>query len=355
MGETIHTDEYVAWFSHLVPSDTYVRVGTAAAGVSITLFLVGYVVGVVGNFDYLSEPEGYLGAFGVFWLLTWLGIADTHYVDVWNEIRPAFAVDDETYRAAVQYRLQRIYDNRRILSHTATLALPYVLIVTAIYLPGSPFRDVAANVFLAESDPYAPNVLRVIEFYLIGIVNALLLATVINGFLNHLALIREVAELPFQNIYTTASDLEPVGRFTIASSTVWFAGISLIILWMGIGVSSAIATAIIAVLVFTGIVFFLAPQLRLHDALIDAKQDALAEVRAEYDEMYQTVKQGAQQPESLSPRLELTDRRLANVQSIRTWVYDVSSIGKLVAASMIPWLKLVQQSIAMSQLLNVKP
>lgn len=352
MGDTIDTDEYVAWLSHLFPSYKYVEVGAVAAGLSIGLFIVGFVLGEIGNFDYLTEPEGYLGAFSIFWLLTWLGLADDRYVNVWNEVRPAFAVDEEAYHDVVHFRLKRIYDDRRILGYTAALVLPYFLIVGAIYLPGSPFREVAGNVFLADDSPYAPGAPRVIEFYLLGAANGLVLATLLNGFLNHLALVTEVAELPFRNIHTTASELEPLGRFTIASSTVWFAGISLIVLWMGIGVSSVIATAVIALLVFAGLVIFLAPQLRLHNALLDAKRDVLTEIRAEYDELYQSAQLGTPVPENLSPRLELTDRRLENAQAIRTWVYDLSSIGKLVAASIIPWLKLVQQFVSTGQLLS---
>lgn len=353
MEETKDDSDYVSWFSHLLPSCNYVWVVVAAAGVSIGLFALGYVVyivgGVGGGFDYLLEPEGYLAAFSVFWMLTWLGLADGRYVDVWNDVRPAFAVDEESYRAIVQFRLKRIYDLRRILGYTAALAAPYLLFIAVLYYPGAPFQEETRNVFLTVDSPYDASVARVIEFYLFGIVNDLLLASVINGFLNHLALVREVAELPFQNIYTSASDLEPVGRFTIASSTVWFTGISLIVLWIGIGVSSAIGVAMIALLIFAGLGFFLAPQLAVHDALTHAKRETLAEIRERYEELYQSNQMESQPSEDVMSRLELIDRQLANAKSIRTWVYDLSSISKLVAASMIPWLQLF---VSMGRLLS---
>lgn len=346
-GATIDDTEFGNWLSNRFPSRGYLRVGLASAGVAFGLFLLGYATAVLGDLVYLSEPDGYLAAFAVFWALTALGLADGAYVDVWNDSRSAFAVDDEAYRDVVRPRLERIYDERRILTYATVIAVPFFAIVSAIYLPGSPFRDTAIAVFLAnEPSPLPPRVLRVGLYYLFGGVNAVLVATAVNGFVNHLALVSEVSKLPFEDLRTSASVLEPVGRFTIASATVWFAGISILVLWIEAGVSGNLGTVTIGLLVFAGVVFFLAPQLILHDALLEAKRDLLAEIRAEYEEMHERARGGGEPSESLSFRLEVTDRRLESANSIRTWVYDLSSVGKLVAASVIPWLTLAQELVS---------
>jgi hypothetical protein len=182
VGETIDTSRYGTWLSNLFPASGYLSIALVSGGVALSLFLVGYLLATVGALAYLSEPDGYLAAFAVFWTLTALGLANDAYVDVWNDVRPAFAVDNETYRAVVGTRLDRIYDRYRVLVYAAGLWIPFVIIVNAIYLPGSPFRDAAIDVFLAnEPSPLPPRVLRVGLYYLLGAVNAVLIAAVLNG------------------------------------------------------------------------------------------------------------------------------------------------------------------------------
>ena len=343
----IDATDYGDPLSTLLPSRSYLLVGLVSAGVALGLFLLGYALALVGDLAYLSAPESYLGPFAVFWTLAWLGLADDVYVGVWNDVRPAFAVGDGSYRAVVRPRLERIYDGRRVLGYATVLVGPYALLVAAIYLPGSPFRGDAIDLFLAnEPSPHPPGLLRVLLFYLFGAANAVLIAAVVNGFVTHLALVRAVSGLPFRNAHTGAAELKPVARFSVASATVWFAGVTLVVLWVEAGLSGNVGTATIALLVFLGVVFFLAPQLLLHDALLDAKRDVLAGIRAEYDEMAGLARDPGEAPGDLSLRLEVTDRRLEEARSIGTWVYDLPSIGTLAVTSAIPWLTLLRELLS---------
>jgi hypothetical protein len=350
MSEPLTSSNYESWLSTLFPSNDLSRVVLVSATVSSGLFVAGYAIAAVGNLPYLNIPEGYLGAFAVFWMLTCLGVAEAFYVDVWGDVRSAFAVDDDTYHAVVEPHLSHIHDTRRVLAYTVALLAPYILVVSVIYFPGSPLRPTAVDVFLGGESDYAPSVASVLVFVLLGSANAVLLATICNGFVNHLELVRDVSELPFRDVHASASELEPVAGFTIASATAWFAGVSLIVLWVRAGISGTIGMALIVVLVGVGVVFLLAPQLILHDALMDAKRAELVEVRAEYRQMHQrTEREGSS--DDIALQLELTDRRLENAKAIRTWVYNLSSVGKLAAAAVIPGLTLVQKLVATAELL----
>lgn len=347
MSPTIDGTELGNRLSSTFPSGGFLRIGLFSAGVASGLFLLGYAIAAVGGLAYLSEPDGYLAGFAVLWTLTALGLADATYVDTWNRVRPAFAVSDGTYRRVVGDRLARIYDERRILACAGAVWLPFAAAVTAVYLPGSPFRDDLVAVLLAnDPDPLPPSTLRVVLYFLLGAANAVLVGAAVNGLANHLGLVRDVADLPFDDVRTAASELEPVGRFTLASATVWFAGVSLVVLWVEAGLSSDLGAVAIGLLVLIGAVLFLAPQLVLHDALSDAKREVLAGIRAEYEAMDERVRAAGEPAVDLPLRLEVTDRRLESANSIRTWVYDLSSLGGLVAASVIPWLTLVRELVS---------
>lgn len=338
----VESTEFVGWFSVLFPAHDYGTVGVVSAGVSLGVFIVGYAIAAVGGLPYLTLPESYLQAFAVFWMLFWLGVADDTYVEVWNEVRPAFDVDDETYRSVVRPPLERIHHGRSILVFWAVIALPYFALISLVYLPWSPVRPVLIDIFLGGTTDYGPSVLAAVMFYLFGGIDALLLGTIVNGFAQHLRLVGEVSDLPFRDVHGTASALEPIASFTIASSTVWFLGVTFVLLWMHVGISGSFGLGIIALLIFAGAVFFLAPQLLLHDALVDAKRDLVVEIQREYRALHRQTR-GGDVSEDVSLQLQLTDRRLANAKSIRTWVYNFTSVGKLVAASVVPWLTLLQE------------
>lgn len=355
MARPLDSDEYVGWFSYLFPSHDFGPVGLVSAGAGVAVFALGLAIAAVGGNTYLSDPVPYVSAAGVAVALAGLGWADGSYVDVWNEVRPAFAVDDETYRAVVRPRLERIHDGRRILAYWAVLAVPYAVVTAVFFLPEMPLHDALTDAILgADAAPFADGdrLFRVGYYYLFGAANVLLVATAANGFVTHLGLVDEVSELPFRDVHRSASQLEPVADFTLAGATAWFAGVTVVFLALRVGTAGALGPVVVAVLVVAGVVFFLAPQLLLHDALLEAKRDALADVRSEYAEIQRSVRTDGEPPDAASLRLDVTDRRLENAKAIRTRVYNLSSVGKLAAAGAVPWLTLVQEFVSTATLVG---
>lgn len=343
MGDTLDNDAYIGWFSYLFPRSGYTPLVLVSAVVTTGIFTLGYVIAWIGEVDYLSVPLLYIGAFGIFWTLAWLGWADQVYVGVWNEARPAFAVDDETYYDVVHPHLEKIYDPRRILAYWTVLVIPSFVIAAGLWIPDLPFHGTVEEIFLQPgyfAHTHGNQILRLVVVYLFVVVGMLLFATVINGFENHLSLIREVSDLQFRDIHTAASELEPIARFTMASATAWFAGVSVFVLLISTGLDPGIGLPAITILVLAGVIFFVAPQMVLHSALLDAKREVLADIRKKYGAIQKRAQQNTDTPDGLSLRLDVTDRRLESAKSIRTWVYDISSMGKLVAASVIPWLNI---------------
>lgn len=340
--DLIENRNYVGWFSLLFRTPTYERVLLVSLGVSLGLYLLGYAIAALGGVDYPKAPA-YVGLFAVFGMTAALGVADATYTDVWNEVRVAFAVDDDAYRLVVCPGLDRMHDDERILLYAAALAVPYSYVVLVSYLPLDwPLREVAVELFLGGTLTYEPGIGAVALVWLYGAASAVLIATIVNGFIEHLTLVREVAELPFRDVHASAVELAPLARFSAASATAWFAGVSLVVLWMEFGIGEVVGTTFIGLLVLTGLVFFIAPQLILHDALVDAKHAELYEIRREYHDLLDNSRPGGQTSDGISTRLELTDRRLDAAKAIDTWVYDLSSISKLVAASLIPWVTLLK-------------
>lgn len=351
MSEPLTADDYGSWVGTLFQSRDFGRVVLVSAGVSGGLFVAGYAVAAAGGIPYLTRPEGYLSVFAVFWMLAYLGAAEAYYVDLWNEVRSAFDVDEERYRAVVEPHLAEVHDTRRVLLSAAALLVPYLLIVGAAYLPGSPFQTQAVGLFLGNETDYPTGVASTLVFVVLAVPIGVLIATIFNAFVSHLKLVRDVSELPFRDVYAAASELEPIASFTVVGATVWFLGISFVVVWIRIGVGGTFGMVIIAVLVFTGTVFFVAPQLLLHDALMEAKRSELRTVHTEYRRLDRRMKRGDEPADGVDARLEVTDRRLESAKTIRTWVYDLSSIGKLVAAAAIPGLTFVQNLVSTAELL----
>jgi len=342
--EVLDDDEYVSWFSYLYPWPGYIPLLVVSASVSIGIVTLGYVIAVVGNSpdpDYfLFHPTVQLGAIGIFWTLAWLGWFDRTYIDMWNEVRPVFDIDAETYRSVVHPWLDRIYDERRFLRYWAFVAVPSYIIIGIISLPWIPPRLQNPT----EGFIWTYSLLGGVISYLYTTVETLLLVAAVYIFFNHMALLREVSELPFRDLYTSASELEPIVGYSMAGATAWFVGVSGVGLWMLIvPMNDMFELVVIVVLVLVGVGGFFAPMLVLHFALADAKQRALVDIRKEYEEMHRSTEQADGSSEDLSFRLEITDRRLESVKSVDTWPYDVYSVGELFAASVIPGLTLIEK------------
>lgn len=349
MAATLDDDRYVSWVSSLSPAPGYAPLVAVSASAALGVFALGYVVSAVGGlpFSYLRSPDFspaiYLSAGGIFWTLAWLGWAEQVYVDMWNEVRPAFAVTDDAYREAVGPWLERIHDEGRLLGYWVAFAAPGFLLISVVYLPVVP-SGIQASVGRLLLGGVRPSATVAAVNYLYFAVGSALLVTACYTFANHLFLLGDVSELPLGDPHTAASDLEPVVRFSMATSTAWFVGVSVVVVWTRIQrLNPAVESASVLVLVLVGVVIFAAPTVIVHVALADAKRDALTDARREYEAIHRSMERGEHPVEELTLRLEVTDRRLESARSIRTWPYDVRSAGKLATAAVIPWLTLVRE------------
>jgi hypothetical protein len=338
-------DAYTTWVGRLLPSQRRLVLVLVPALLAGSVFALGYGVSRLGSDRYLVELYPYVGGGGVFWTVLWLGWVDSVLVDAWNRVRPAFDVDDDTFRRRVGSGLARFCDDRVTLGYSVALLLPYVALVALFYLPAFGGVDVVGMVVQPEVRARLGgySLARVANYVLFGLVLVPALVTSVRGFLNHVALLREVRRMPFRNAHTAARQLEPLAKFSMTPATAWFAGISLVLLWMRAGVRDSLALLLVATLVLVGVLHIAAPLLLLHDALQRARQELLTEIRHEYEEIRRSVRAGDEPPDRLSLWLEVTDRRRRNANSVSTWVYDVPSLSRLAAASVIPWLTLVEQ------------
>lgn len=241
-------------------------------------------------------------------------------------------------------RLAAFADDRITLGYSTVLILLYVVVLLLFFcsppLGGSVLNTIIQPDIRAQLGGY--SLARLVNYSLFGVVLIPALVTSVRGFVIHIAMLRDVAALPFRNIHTSAQQLEPLVRFSMTAGTAWFAGISLVLLWFRSGIRGYIA-----VLVLIGVLHIVTPLWILHDALQREQQDLLQEIRADYNEIRHLIREADETPDELSLWLEVTDRRLESAKSISTWVYDVPSLSRLLAASVIPWLTLIERVVTL--------
>jgi hypothetical protein len=343
MADELNNSEYESWFSHLFPSHGYRPLVLVSAAVTLGIFVLCSGIVMLDPSYSLSWPTVYLSMVGIFGALVWLGWVDGVYVDVWSEVRPVFAVDDETYRAVVHPGLERIYDERRVLAYWVAVTVPSLLVASVLFLPGLPtgLQEPVRTLFVSGTG-LSPSLTQTVLVYLFAPIELLLLVTAFHVLSNHVTLVREASELPFRDLHTSALGLEPMVGFGMASATAWLGGASVVALWARIvGYDPLLEQGTVLLLALVGVVAFFAPFLVLHLELRHAKRRKLAEIRNEYDETRELMERDPEPSENLSFRLEVTDRRLESAKSIHTWPYNAASVWRLVTASVIPVLTLV--------------
>lgn len=349
MGDPLDDGAYTNWIDDVFPSAHPLVLGGVSAAASGGVFALGYGIALLGADPYISEWYPYVGAGGIFWALLWLGWVDSAVVGVWNEVFPAFAVDSETYRDVIGARLAEFYDDRLTLGYSVVLVSLYVVVVLLLSRT-TPFDGAIADLMVqpdvrAQMDGYSPA--RVANYGLFGLVLIPALVTSVRGFVTHVRMLQEVATLPFRNVHTAARQLEPLVRFSMTPATAWFVGISLVVLWLRAGLRGYLALLAVATLVLIGLLHIAVPLLILHDALQKARQELLREIRDDYDEIRCLIRDADESTDELSLWLEVTDRRQQNAKAISTWVYDLPSLSRFVAASVIPWLTLLERVLSL--------
>lgn len=152
MGNPLNSDEYIGWFSHLYPSHGYPSLILVSGMIGFGLYALGSVIAAAVSVGYFKDAYPIFSAIGVIVLLVWFGWIDGSYVEAWNEVRSAFAVDDETYESVVRFRLERMYDWRRILMYSSVIAVAYFLVTTLVFVEHVPFHDTASDFIYETGD-----------------------------------------------------------------------------------------------------------------------------------------------------------------------------------------------------------
>lgn len=351
MERPLNGDAYANWISHLFPSSDYRTLGLVSLLVALGVFTLGYGIAWLGTDPYLSKLYPYVGAGATFWVLLWLGWVDSVLVDVWNRVAAAFDVDSATYRDVIGGRLAVFYDDTVTLGYSVVLLVPYLLFVMLLFFfPSALGGDLADVIFRSsyQSRLGDYSLARLANYTLFAAVLVPALVTSVRGFVQHLRMLRKVAELPFRNVYTASRQLEPLVRFSMIPATAWFVGVSLVVFWTRAGISNSAAVLLITTLVFIGLLHVVAPLLVLHDALKDAKEDLLLEIRAELADIQRELHNGDSSLDRLSLWLDVVDRRRQRAKAVSTWVYDLPSLRRFMIASVIPFVTLVRDIVSLT-------
>lgn len=350
MEGPLNDDAYGNWISHLFPSSDYPTLGLVSLLVALGVFALGYGIARLGTDPYLGKLYPYVGAGATFWVLLWLGWVDSVLIDVWNRVATAFDVDGATYRDVVGGRLAAFYDDSVTLGYSVALLVPYlVLMILLFFLPSVPGSGLAEVVFRpgfqARLGDY--SLARLANYTLFAAVLIPALVTSVRGFVQHVLMLRSVAELPFRDVYAAARQLEPLVRFSTAPGTAWFIGVSLVVLWMQAGVSGSVAVALVTALVLIGLLHIAMPLLLLHDALKEAKAELLLEIRAELADIHREIHDEDSSLDRLSLWLDVVDRRRQRAEAVSTWAYHLPSLRRFMVASVIPFVTLVDKVLSL--------
>jgi hypothetical protein len=270
--------------------------------------------------SFLADPGVQLAALGLVFTLTLLGQWGARYVELWADVRPAFDVPDEEYDAVVRRSLVAFYGRDHV-----PFAL-FALVQIAVY---GLFRGELPAGFLHVG---------FLHFFAV---------TALYCFYRHTVTIQRITALDLADVARARPTLSRVADFSVVVGLTWFAALSALVAYVGffVGLERGIGlfyAAAVLVLVFVGLLTFLAPVVLLHEALSAAKQERLRRLDAEYEALFWDWRAG-DLDRDLDSGLDLLEKRRRNVEAISTWPYRLVSVGELALASLVPTtLSLVQ-------------
>lgn len=105
--------------------------------------------------------------------------------------------------------------------------------------------------------------------------------------------------------------------------------------------NSGVVLGVIAGLILMSLSIFWIPQLAIHATLSAAKQERLATITDEYDDLLDRCRSASGSPDHLTAELEIVEAQRRNAAGIRTWSYNLPfllQVGASAVASTGLWL-----------------
>ena len=340
---------YPGWLLRVFPEPNQSRIVLRAIAISALILGAEYLVEVVWldlpywqQWEFLAEPGVQLSALGLVFTLVLLGQWGARYVELWDEVRPAFETPAEDEAGERDERDERRGNAEG--EYDAVVGRNLLALYGRDHVPFLLFAGVQAVVYgLFRSELPA-------GFLHVGFLHFFAVAA-LYCFYRHVVTIREVTELDLVDVAGARPVLSEVADFGVVVGLNWFAALSLLVAYVGffvglergIGLFYALA---VFVLVAVGLLIFVVPLVLLHEALAAAKHERLRRIGDDYEDLYEAWRENEVEGDP-SVGLDILEKRRRNVEALSTWPYRLASLGQLALGSLVPTLLSVVQTFGL--------
>lgn len=316
---------------------------TVSLIVSGSTFLFTFLIALIGGFgkQFLYTKQIYLGVFGIFWVVASLLWGTSRYSNIWTEIKVCFNVSKSDYDKVVQKWLKRITNNwiSFILTLFTGAPLYYLLIYSFTSNSSDKFKIVPCilPIFWYAHDTILSLKVLIITIYFWVVIS--LIVTAAWALVGHMLLTMDVGRFPLKEIYNASQRLISLASFSLIASVAWFVGVSLIIVLLENNLSNFVALMVVITLSVIGILLFFVPQITIHSSLEKEKENLLLRIGEEYDNLLEELLGSSEDKlDTITSRIDKIEKIKDYTANIRTWIYDLPTLIRLVAASLLPLL-----------------
>lgn len=341
-GETRHSEPrpYRGWLLRVFPKSSQSSIALRALVLSVAILGLEYLVEVEwrafvhleyytdfwGGYtflQFLADPIILSSWVGLIFTLILLGQWGTRYVELWEEVGPAFDVSRGQYDAEVDRNLVALYGRDYV------PFLVFALFQVVVYWL---FRwGIPAGFFHVGF----------LQFFAV---------TVLYCCYRHTVTIRRVTNHDRVGVADARPVLTKIADFGVVVGLVWFAALTPLVVWVTLAMLFVAPAAItdfladptaavwlfyalvVLFLVIVGILIFCVPLLLLHEALAAAKHNRLRRLDTEYETLFEAWRTDGLEGDP-SVGLDILEKRRRNVETQSTWPYRLVSTGELLLVS----------------------
>lgn len=323
-----------SWLLRVFPATSQTNIFLRAVFITAAILGIEYLVEVVwleleywNGQAYFTGPGVALGAVGLVLSLVIIGQWGARYVKLWEEVRQAFDVSADQYDVVIRRSLAGFYSRD--------------------YVPFLMFVVVQIVVYQLFGSKIPAGYFHVGFLHFFGM-------TALYSFYQHTVITRRVTRLNLVDLNRARPTLSEVGDFIILVSLIWFAALSVLILyfWRFTPLNRNVDvfyTLLILLLVGVGLLLFIIPVVTLHEALMRVKRQQLRTINDEYEAVFEAWREGDLE-EDPSVALEALNTRREIIKSSSTWPYRLDSVIELAVGAVIPTVLSTLQTV--SNLIN---
>lgn len=309
------------------------------------LYAIGLLLSLFGGFFhlYVTTSQTYYFILGIVWVSSWMRWGSINIFKMINKIQHQYNFSQEN--TSIENELRLIGNNRLFIFVSILLSFSYYIVIYIFWIKSyRPFGELFCfPKFLPQEWYEEPGItFKYIHICLVATEISFLAGTSgMQILIYSFRAIKVITEtFVFKVPRIAAEALKPFGDFSLKTSFAWFVAVAITMV-AGFRGFSSIVCVYLSLFTLIGISVFFLPQYFIHQSLKGSRDELSDNFGKKYEKFIKDASNKNYKDLSTFMYIFFFNSIYSNTITSKTWLFDYTTIIKLIAYALIPIASLI--------------